>query len=107
MSGFDSRLYQIFWEVVGLERGPHSLVSTNGELLGRKSSGSGLENRDYEITAAGDPLRWSRDIPLSSKVSTNFADKRRSLGRYISLADSGHDFFLIEKELKGRCRSLF
>jgi hypothetical protein len=27
-SGFDSRRYQIFWEVVGLERGPLSLVST-------------------------------------------------------------------------------
>jgi hypothetical protein len=25
--GFDSRRYQIFWEVVGLERGPLSLVS--------------------------------------------------------------------------------
>jgi hypothetical protein len=45
-SGFDSRLYQIFCEVVGLERGPLSLVSTT-ELLERKSSGSGLENRDY------------------------------------------------------------
>jgi hypothetical protein len=32
---------------VGLERGPHSLVSTTEELLGRISSGSGLENRDY------------------------------------------------------------
>jgi hypothetical protein len=32
---------------VGLERGPLSLVSTIEELLGRKSSGSGLENRDY------------------------------------------------------------
>jgi hypothetical protein len=31
-SGFDSRRYQIFWEVVGLERGPLSLslVSTGG-----------------------------------------------------------------------------
>jgi hypothetical protein len=41
-SGFNSRRYQIFWEVVGLERGPLSLVSTI-ELLGRKSSGSSLE----------------------------------------------------------------
>jgi hypothetical protein len=45
--GFDSRRYQIFWEIVGLERGPISLVSTTEELLGRKSSGSGLENREY------------------------------------------------------------
>jgi hypothetical protein len=27
-SGFDSQLHQIFWEVVGLCRGPHSLVNT-------------------------------------------------------------------------------
>jgi hypothetical protein len=46
-SGFDSRHYQIFWEVVGLEWGPLSLVSTTEELLGRNSSGSSLENRDY------------------------------------------------------------
>jgi hypothetical protein len=32
---------------VGLERGPLSLVSTIEELLGRKSSGSYLENREY------------------------------------------------------------
>jgi hypothetical protein len=35
-SGFDSQRYQIFWEVVGLERGPLSLVSTIEELLERK-----------------------------------------------------------------------
>jgi hypothetical protein len=29
---FDFRRYQIFWEVVGLERGPLSLVSTTEEL---------------------------------------------------------------------------
>jgi hypothetical protein len=46
-SWFDSRRYQIFCEVVGLERGPLSLVSTIEELLGRKSIGSGLENREY------------------------------------------------------------
>jgi hypothetical protein len=32
---------------VGLERSPLSLVSTIEQLLGRKSSGSGLENREY------------------------------------------------------------
>jgi hypothetical protein len=32
---------------VGLERGPLSFVNTIEELLGRESSGSGLENRDY------------------------------------------------------------
>jgi hypothetical protein len=31
-SGFDSRCYQVFCEVVGLERGPLSLVSTTEEL---------------------------------------------------------------------------
>jgi hypothetical protein len=45
-SGFDSRRYQIFWEVVHLERGPLSLVSAIDELLGRKGSGSGLEIRE-------------------------------------------------------------
>ena len=49
--GFDSRRYQIFWVVVGLERGPLSLVSSIEELLESKSSGSGLENRDS--TAVG------------------------------------------------------
>jgi hypothetical protein len=41
-SGFDSQRYQIFREVVGLERGPLSLVSTIEKLLGRNSSGCGL-----------------------------------------------------------------
>jgi hypothetical protein len=46
-------VYQIFLEVLGLERGPLSLVSTTEELLGRKS-GCGLEKRDY---GRKDPLR--------------------------------------------------
>jgi hypothetical protein len=39
---FDSRQHQIFCEVVGLKQGPLSLVATIEELLGKKSSGSGL-----------------------------------------------------------------
>jgi hypothetical protein len=46
-SGFGSRRYHIFWEVVGLERDPLSLVSITEELLGRKSSGSSREIREY------------------------------------------------------------
>jgi hypothetical protein len=56
-SGFDYWRYQIFWEVVGLEQGPLSLVSTV-ELLGRKGSDSGLEIREY---GCRDPSRWPRD----------------------------------------------
>jgi hypothetical protein len=44
-SGFDSRRYQMFWEVVGLERGPLSLVMIIEELV-QGNSGSGLENRN-------------------------------------------------------------
>jgi hypothetical protein len=48
---------RFLWEVVGLERGPLSLVSTTEELLERKSSGSGLEIREY---GCRDPSCWPR-----------------------------------------------
>jgi hypothetical protein len=47
--GLIPRATRYFWEVVGLERGPLSLVSTVEELLGRKNSGSGLESREYGL----------------------------------------------------------
>jgi hypothetical protein len=51
--GFVSRLYHIFWEVVGLERGPLSLVSTTEKLLGRIIAALVWK---IEITAVRDPL---------------------------------------------------
>jgi hypothetical protein len=37
----------MFLEVMGLELGSFSLVSTIEELFERKSSGSGIESREY------------------------------------------------------------
>jgi hypothetical protein len=51
-SGLDSRRYQIFGEVVGLELCPLNLVSSIEELLGRNSC-FGLES---ENARHGDPL---------------------------------------------------
>jgi hypothetical protein len=65
-SGFDSRRYNIFWEVVGLERGPLSLVSTIEELLGRKNSGSGIESREY---GRRDASLWPRCTLYSQKLA--------------------------------------
>jgi hypothetical protein len=61
-SGFDSRRYHIFWEIVGLERGPLCLVSKTEELLGRKSIGSGVEHRDYGFVTL---IKW---YLLSTKI---------------------------------------
>jgi hypothetical protein len=60
---FDSRRYQIFWTVVGLERGPISLVSTIEELVfERKSSGSGPYGRR-------DPSRWPSSTLYQQKLA--------------------------------------
>jgi hypothetical protein len=66
---FDSRRYQIFWEVVGLERDPLSLVSTTEKLILRNNSGSGLENRDLSQGIHGvdyaTPL-YPQKLPITS-----------------------------------------
>jgi hypothetical protein len=88
--GFDSRHYKK--KVVGLKRGPLSLVSATEELLGSNSSGSGLESREY---GRRDSSRWPHDTLHLQKVGASFTDKQRSLGRHSSLADWGHGGFFL------------
>jgi hypothetical protein len=77
-SGFGSRRYHIFWEVVGLEQGPLSLVSTTEELLGRCSSGTGLEKRD---NYRRDPPRSPRDTLYQQQLAlTSPTSGGRSVG---------------------------
>jgi hypothetical protein len=84
-SGFDSWRNQIFWEVVGLEQGPLSLMSTTKELLGRKSSGYGLENREY---ACRDPSCWPCDILYPQKLPQTL------------LTNSGHSVGIVRSQTK-------
>jgi hypothetical protein len=66
------------FSVVGLERGPLSLVSTTEELLGRNIRGSGLEYREY---GRGNPLRWPRDTLYPQKLAlTSPTSGGRSVG---------------------------
>jgi hypothetical protein len=63
---------------VGLERGPLSLVNTIEELLVRKSSGSGLESREYDRR---DPSRWPRGTLYPQKLAvTSLTSGGRSVG---------------------------
>jgi hypothetical protein len=78
----------MFREVVGLERGPLSLVSTIEELLERKSSGSGLEKpriRPYGTVSWPRGSLYPQTFALTSPTSG---------GRSVSsLADSGHGVY--------------
>jgi hypothetical protein len=82
-SGFDSRRYQIFWEVVGLERSPLGLVSTVEELLGRNKICCGLGKREYGLR---DPSRWPPGTLYPQKLTLT---SPKSDGRCSSLANSG------------------
>jgi hypothetical protein len=75
--GFDSRRYQIFLTITGSGTGSTQPREDNWGATWMKT----------EIIGRGDPLCWPRDTLYPQKVGINFADKRRSLGRYSSLAD--------------------
>jgi hypothetical protein len=62
---FDSRRYQIFWEVVGLERGALSLVRITDVFLEWKSSRSG--SRKSGLTAVR--IRWADNATPSIRIS--------------------------------------
>jgi hypothetical protein len=90
--GFDSRRYQIFWEVVGLERGPLNLVSIIEELFGRNNKGYGLESREY---GSGCPLRWLRDTLYPQKLAlTSPTIVGRSVG-IVSLRTKATEFLFL------------
>jgi hypothetical protein len=74
-------------KIVGLERGRLSLVSTTEELLDRKVA---APVQKTENTAVG--IRHADHVaPLyPQKLAFTSPYKRRSLGRYSSLADSDH-----------------
>jgi hypothetical protein len=79
-SGFDSRRFQIFWEAVGLLRGPLSLVRSTEERL---------RSRKPRLTTGR--IRCAHhETPSNRKSWHYFANKRRSLGRHSSLAERSH-----------------
>jgi hypothetical protein len=54
-----------------------------------------LRSRKPRLTAVGIRYADHAASSLPAMAGTNFADKRRSLGRYSSLADYGHEFGFI------------
>jgi hypothetical protein len=81
-SGFDSRLYHIFCEVVGLQRDPLRLVTTTEGLLEWKSSGFSLEIREY---GSRDLSRWSCGTPYPQKFVLT---SPTSGGRFVGIVRS-------------------
>jgi hypothetical protein len=78
-------------KVLGLERGPLSLVSTSEELFERKSSGSGLEIREY---GRRDPSRWPRSILYSQKLALSSSTSNGRLVGIVRLRTEATEFFL-------------
>jgi hypothetical protein len=83
-SGFDSRRYQIFWEVVGLERVHSALWVQLRSYLEEKVAAPVWKSKN---TAVGIRHSGHMALSISENVGTDFAHKRLSLGRYSSIAD--------------------
>jgi hypothetical protein len=85
---------------VGLERGPLSLVSTIEELRSRKSSGSGLQNREYRLREYATLTTWH---PLSAKVVlTSPASGGRSVGKVRSRTQATEFFLVLSRKINGK-----
>jgi hypothetical protein len=81
-----SRFSEMYWVWNGVHL---SLVSTNEELLERKSSSSGLENQEY---GRKDPLLWPRDTLYPQKVAlTSLTSGGRSV-RIVCLRTEATEF---------------
>jgi hypothetical protein len=96
--GFDVWPYQIFWEVVGLERGPLSLMRIIEELLEWKVA---VPVYKTEINDRGDSLRWPRDTlsplklaltsPTSGGLSVGIVCLRAKAMEFVCLLVLVHD----------------
>jgi hypothetical protein len=104
--GFDSRHNHISWEVVGLEQGPLSLLSTIEELLRRTNSCSCLGNLVY---GRGDLLSWPRSTLYPQKLAlSSLTSGGRSVG-IVRSSTKGHAVKDVCKFMTGercwRCRA--
>jgi hypothetical protein len=82
--GFDSRHYKKK-RVLGLERGPLSLVSVTEELLGSNSSGSSLERRKYGSKDLYIYIVWRRAREPILPVTSYFYIKLTSRFNFVLL----------------------
>jgi hypothetical protein len=95
---------RFLWEIVGLELGPLSFVSTNEELLERKSSDSGLESREY---GRKNPSRWPRDtLYLQTLALTSPTSYGHSVG-IVRSRTQAIEFSLFKMFLFVLCRRRF
>jgi hypothetical protein len=82
----------------------HSIMSTTEELLGRKGSGSVLENREY---GRRDPSYWSRNtLYLQELVLTSPTSGGRSLGRVRSRTNATEFVCLLRYNIQDECSDL-